>query len=335
MNNKYTTFDDYVVGQRGVTGKRTVGEAEIVAFASITCDYNFLHVATHEAEKTFYGGRIAHGLLGCSMAVGLLSLDAPHAIGRTVAESYFSGFTINYRSALKSGDTVRVEWEIARKDASRGPEGCGVIETAFRVVNHNDQPIYDGVFQVTVKTSAAAHGILLYETSMVPVWSPSAVSCDEDSIFSIGDFAVGAGGVTCGRTITEADVVNFAGLTGDYSPIYVDEIFASKSAFGGRIVPAMFVFDLALGFWSRDSWITKVKTDTTAQDIGHLGDNARFLRPVKIGDTVRCVYKVKDSRPTKSNPNRHVVVYGFQILNQRDEVVQDGEVLVIKGDAGR
>ena len=332
MIYKHSCFEDYRVGQQGRTGPRTVGEAEIVAFASITGDYNFLHVTTHEAGKTFYGGRIAHGLLGCSMAVGMLSLDAPHTIGRNVPDSYLSGFSINYRSALKSGDTIRVEWQIAHCEENDPSLNFGTIETKFRVITQNDIAIYDGAFLLNVKRRGAKEGPI-HDTSPQTLWQPSGVQWNENSLFSISDYKVGAGGITCGRTITEADVVNFAGLTADQSPIYVDEVFASKTQFGGRIVPAMFVFDLSLGFWSRDGWITRVKTDPSAQDIGHLGDNARFLKPVRVGDTVRCIYMIKDVRQSKSNPSRCIVTYGFQIINQNDEVVQDGEVLVIKGDA--
>ncbi|MFA5632102.1 MAG: MaoC/PaaZ C-terminal domain-containing protein [Porticoccaceae bacterium] len=334
MMYKHTCFEDFQAGQSGITGPRSVGEAEIVAFASITGDYNFLHVTTHEAAKTFYGGRIAHGLLGCSMAVGMLSLDAPHTIGRNVPDSYLSGFRINYRAALKSGDTVRVEWQIGQCHDNDASVNYGTVETTFRVITQNGDAIYDGAFLLNVKRRGASDAAI-YDTSAQTLWQPREVAWDENSLFTIDDYVVGAGGITCGRTISEADVVNFAGLTADQSPIYVDEVFASKTRFGGRIVPAMFVFDLSLGFWARDGWITRVKTDKGAQDIGHLGDNARFLKPVRIGDTVRCIYMIKDVRSSKSNPNRRIVTYGFQVINQRDEVVQDGEVLVIKGDVGR
>ncbi|MFA5630629.1 MAG: MaoC/PaaZ C-terminal domain-containing protein [Porticoccaceae bacterium] len=332
MINKYTCFEDYEAGQSGVTRMRTIGDPEIVSFAGITCDYSFLHLAAHQAEQTFYGGRIAHGLLGCSMAMGLLSLDAGHTVGRSVPGSYLSGFNINYRSAIYSGDTVRVEWNLVKKPPVNVSNGFGTIETHFKIINYKNEPVYDGVFRVNVKLRAASDDAMFSEPSSSTLWQPAEIPFDAVKDYNIRDFVVGTGGVTSGRTMTEADIVNFSGLTGDYNPIYVDEVYASSR--GGRIVPPMLVFDWALGFWARDSWYARAKTDNTAQDIGHLGDNSIFLRPVRIGDTVHCIYQIKSVRVTKNNKEKHVVIYGLQIVNQRNEVVQEGEILVVKGNVG-
>ena len=157
------------------------------------------------------------------------------------------------------------------------------------------------------------------------------ISFDPEKIFALEDFQVGTGGTTSGRTFTEADIVNFAGLTGDYNPSYVDEQFAANSSLKGRIVPAMLVFTSAMGLWARDSWITRVRCSDSAVDSGHLNDSSEFQRPVRIGDTIRVVYRIDDKRQSKSKPEHCLVSNGFQIINQHDEIVQLGKVLMMKG----
>ena len=49
-----------------------------------------------------------------------------------------------------------------------------------------------------------------------------------------------------------------------------------------------------------------------------------FHASVRIGDTIRCLYRISETRVSRSKPNRGIITYGFQILNQRDEVVQEG-----------
>ena len=150
MNNRHDFFEDFLVGQQGETRMRTVGETEIVNFAGITCDYSHVHLAHHQAINGPYGGRIAHGLLGSSLAAGMLSLDAGHLVGRDVPDSYLCGFEVNYRDAIRLGDTIRIAWKVAEKRDDPDMPSFGLVRSDFAVITQDDKPVYDGSF--TLKT---------------------------------------------------------------------------------------------------------------------------------------------------------------------------------------
>ena len=116
MGKQFCYFEDYQVGQKGVTTARTVTEADVVNFACLTADYHRVHVDRHYiTADNIYGGRVAHGLLGSSLVTGMLSLNAPHIIGRGVPGAYFCGFNVNYREAIRLGDTIKTQWQVAEK----------------------------------------------------------------------------------------------------------------------------------------------------------------------------------------------------------------------------
>jgi acyl dehydratase len=190
--------------------------------------------------------------------------------------------------------------------------------------------VYDGSFDLEVPRRSAAGVATPLEFKSPARWAVKEFELDADEIYDLEDFPVGQGGVSAGRTITETDVVNFAGLTGDYNPLYVDESFARRGPFKGRIVPAMLVFTAAFGLWTRDGDVMRTTSSDSSKDAGHLNDNSVFHAPVRIGDTIRCLYRISETRVSRSKPDRGIITYGFQILNQRDEVVQEGKTLMVK-----
>ena len=119
------------------------------------------------------------------------------------------------------------------------------------------------------------------------------------------------------RTITEADIVMFAAMTGDHNPIHTDEEFAKTTIFGGRILHGPAGFAIATGLESR----LGIKEGTA---IAFLGMTWDLKGPIKIGDTIRVEEKVTGKRETKK-PNAGIVFFHVQVVNQRDEVVQEGE----------
>ncbi len=131
------------------------------------------------------------------------------------------------------------------------------------------------------------------------------------------DFKIGDAWETPRRTITETDVVMFAALTGDHNPIHTDEEFAKTTAFGGRLLHGPAGFAIATGLESR-----LVIKDGTA--IAFLGMTWDMKAPIKIGDTLRVAQKVTNKRTTKK-PETGIVFFYVTLLNQRDEVVQEGE----------
>ncbi|MGW5715267.1 MaoC/PaaZ C-terminal domain-containing protein [Amycolatopsis sp. NPDC003865] len=136
------------------------------------------------------------------------------------------------------------------------------------------------------------------------------------------DFRPGQSWVTPGRTITDADLVNFAGLSGDYNPLHTDEEFARSTQFGGRIFHGPGVFAVAIGLESRLGL-----KDGTA--IAFLGMTWDLRLPVGIGDTIRVEQRVAEVRPSTSKPDRGIVTFDVAVKNQRGEVCHDGQWVVM------
>lgn len=131
------------------------------------------------------------------------------------------------------------------------------------------------------------------------------------------DFIEGEEWLTPRRTIAEADLVLFSGLTGDFNPIHTDEEFAKTTQFGGRILHGPAAFAIATGLESR----LGIKEGTA---IAFLGMTWNLKAPVKIGDTIHVYQRVAGLRPT-SKGGRGIVSFWVELRNQRGEVCQDGE----------
>ena len=127
------------------------------------------------------------------------------------------------------------------------------------------------------------------------------------------DFAVGEESVTPGRTITEADIVNFAGLTGDWYELHTNVEWAAKSAFGQRIAHGALIFSIATALCVR----VMPPGNTLIAFYGV--DKLRFVKPTFIGDTihVRRTIVEKVDRDEKSG----VIATKSEVVNQRAEVV--------------
>lgn len=134
------------------------------------------------------------------------------------------------------------------------------------------------------------------------------------------DMEVGRAWVSPRRTITEADVSAFAGLSGDFNPLHVDEVFAAGSAFGRRLVHGALVFAVATGL-RQQMPIFRGSMRAMLELRGW-----KFRRPVFIGDTVVVVTTVVEARET-SNPEQGVVVQRVDVVNQDGETVQSGELV--------
>jgi acyl dehydratase len=136
------------------------------------------------------------------------------------------------------------------------------------------------------------------------------------------DFVVGEISDTPGRTVTEADLVNYAGISGDFNPLHTDAEFASRTLFGQRIAHGPLGFSILMGLLGRLGHL-----DGTA--IAMLGiKDWQFKAPIFIGDTIRGRVHIDDKRESK-DVSRGVVVRRVQVVNQRDEVVQEGVLPVM------
>jgi acyl dehydratase len=136
------------------------------------------------------------------------------------------------------------------------------------------------------------------------------------------DVEVGTVFATRGRTITEADLVNFAGVSGDFNPLHMDSEYAEGSIFGRRVAHGALVLSVAMGLRQGLSLF-----DGTLMGLLELR-TWRFLAPVFIGDTVRVETEISELRPT-SKPDRAVMTQRVSVLNQDDTVVQQGELVAL------
>jgi acyl dehydratase len=130
------------------------------------------------------------------------------------------------------------------------------------------------------------------------------------------DVQVGEEYVSPGRTVTEADVVIFAGLSGDYNVLHTDAEHMKASLFGERIAHGLLGLSIQQGLLDRV---------VTAQITGPLAAvKWKFKGPIKIGDTIHVEARVTGKREDPQ-PGWGVVTVARRVVNQRGEVVQEGE----------
>lgn len=136
------------------------------------------------------------------------------------------------------------------------------------------------------------------------------------------DVEVGFQFETPSRTVTEADLVAFAGVSGDFNPLHTDAVFAAGTIYGERIAHGALVVSLATGLRQRAGLF-----DGTLMGLLEIR-SWRFAVPVRIGDTIRVANEIIELRET-SKPDRGIMVQRVEVLNQHDTVVQAGELVMM------
>lgn len=127
------------------------------------------------------------------------------------------------------------------------------------------------------------------------------------------DFIVGEEAVSAGRTITETDIVNFAGLTGDWYELHTNKEWAAKGPFGQRIAHGALIFSIATGLALR----VDPPSDGLMAFYGL--DKLRFVKPVFIGDTIHVRQTVTEK--TERDETSGVITARTEVSNQNDQVV--------------
>jgi acyl dehydratase len=130
------------------------------------------------------------------------------------------------------------------------------------------------------------------------------------------DIAVGEEYESPGRTVTETDIVLFAGLSGDYNVLHTDAEFMKSSIFGERIAHGLLGLAIQAGLFTRAT--------PAYATLAFIGLKWKFKGPIKIGDTIRLRATVIAKRDT-GKPDRGLITVERTVLNQRGEVVQAGE----------
>jgi acyl dehydratase len=140
---------------------------------------------------------------------------------------------------------------------------------------------------------------------------------------SWSELAVGQKFTTAGRTVTETDVVSFAGSTGDYSPMHTNIEFAAASEFGERIAHGLLGLSIAHGLMFGG---------------GLLGENAiaflglsdwTFRAPIRLGDTIHANFEIVELRRRATKPEQGIATFAVELRNQRQQVTQSGRKAIL------
>ena len=139
------------------------------------------------------------------------------------------------------------------------------------------------------------------------------------------DLQIGESLLTHRRTVGEADIVNFGGISGDYFYMHFDEIAAKETQFGQRIAHGYFVLSAAAGLFV---------SPAPGPVLANYGlDTLRFVKPVAIGDTIRarltCKRKIDRNRVDPSGVGQGVVAWDVEVSNQHGELVASYDILTL------
>ncbi|HLE51347.1 MAG TPA: MaoC/PaaZ C-terminal domain-containing protein [Anaerolineales bacterium] len=139
-------FEDFAVGMSILSPARTITESDIVAFAGLSGDFNQIHTDAEYSQSTPFGQRVAHGLLGLSIASGL-------AVRTGVIEGTVLAWReINEWKFVKPvliGDTIHVVLLVVETKSMRGTGG-GAVTIEVRVVNQKDEVVMKGSWKMLV-----------------------------------------------------------------------------------------------------------------------------------------------------------------------------------------
>ena len=136
------------------------------------------------------------------------------------------------------------------------------------------------------------------------------------------EFTMGEKLRTLGRTITETDIVNFCGVTGDFNPLHTDKEFAAVSPFKGRVAHGMCGFSIATGLMVRLNIL-----EGTILAFSSI-ENWRFKAPIMIGDTIHVVITVIETKESGKG-DRGLVKLAVDVVNQNDVSTQEGTLVLL------
>ncbi len=131
------------------------------------------------------------------------------------------------------------------------------------------------------------------------------------------EFTVGDRIITAGRTMTEVDIVNFAGLSGDFNQIHTDAEYAGRQMFKQRVAHGLLGLSIASGLVVQTGFMEG--TIMAFREIGEW----KFSKPIFIGDTIRVELEVLETK-AMARLGGGSVALKLSVKNQKDEVVQQG-----------
>jgi acyl dehydratase len=291
-------------------GHRTVTEAAVAAFGTITGDYARMHFDRQLGIEM--GGAVAHGLLGACWAVGTLTRHAKREMGIGDPEALLAGCSVRFERPVKVGDTLST-----RVVGAPGTVGFELLLQDGGVATRGTLQRVRGVDALPAAPEA---------------WESESRRPASGVLYAQDLLQHGPAGESLGRTISEADVVRFATEVGETNPAYLNREFARATPTGGPVAPPMLTFCLAFSDFLEALLALRLPDAAFA---GHLGDAWRLHRPVAIGETLRTRYRTLSCRASRSRPEMAIVEFGLQAIDTRGAVVQSGVVhMMIPGRPG-
>jgi acyl dehydratase len=140
-------FEEFEVGLEIRTGARTITETDIVNFAGLSGDYNFIHINAVAAADTPFGGRVAHGMLVASIATGL-AVQQGFIDGTTLA---FRDLNWKFTKPVFIDDTIYVQVKVVETKAM-ARLGGGIVTFEARVMNQNSEVVHKGEWRMLIKS---------------------------------------------------------------------------------------------------------------------------------------------------------------------------------------
>jgi 3-hydroxybutyryl-CoA dehydratase len=139
-------FEDFETGLEIQSGARTITETDIVNFAGLSGDFNFIHIDAEATKETPFGQRVAHGMLVASIATGL-AVQQGFIDGTTLA---FRELSWKFTKAVFIGDTIRLQVKVIETKAMPRMGG-GLVTFEARVVNQHEDVVHKGEWRMLIK----------------------------------------------------------------------------------------------------------------------------------------------------------------------------------------
>jgi acyl dehydratase len=142
--------------------------------------------------------------------------------------------------------------------------------------------------------------------------------------YTYAELHVGLSFRSPGRTITDADLVAFAGLTGDYSELHTSDVYAQNSQFGRRVAHGMLGLAYAHGLmWPRTGELRETA-------IAFLGiSDWKFVGPIFVGNTIFVNYRLAELRDSESRPTQAIATFDVELVDEDDRLLQTGRKVLL------
>ena len=274
-----------------ISPARTVTESDIALFAGLSADFSPVHSDAGYAARGVFGRRVAHGLLGMSLAEGLLSRTPGQ-------EAPAAAWEWSFDAPIFAGDTIHA---VAKGEtSSRGGDGPACERVT--VYRHDGRAVQRGRHALQAGAAEPFADVVVGQdpTPPPPAATTAPEHADETGVF-FEDLEVGDRFTTPGYTLGAFELAAFAGLTGD----------ASADLFGLTLVEGLkhcLAPDRGVG-----------------TPMASLSWRWRRVRPLRAGDTVFLEVTIQGKRASRSRTDRGIVAQSIQLMAAGRGIVQHGQ----------